>query len=87
GHNMLEAAARGVPTCFGPHVFNFAAVSQILIEAGAAVQVADASVLAAQVISWLEDASRRAEVGEKGRRVVERNRGALGRLLALIPPM
>jgi 3-deoxy-D-manno-octulosonic-acid transferase len=87
GHNMLEAAARGVPTCFGPHVFNFAAVSQILIEAGAAVQVADASVLADQVIAWLEDASRRAEVGERGRRVVERNRGALGRLLALIPPL
>ena len=87
GHNMLEAAARGVPTCFGPHVFNFAAVSQILIEAGAAVQVADASVLADQVITWLEDASRRAEVGERGRRVVERNRGALGRLLALIPPL
>jgi 3-deoxy-D-manno-octulosonic-acid transferase len=87
GHNMLEAAARGVPTCFGPHVFNFAAVSQILIEAGAAVQVADASVLADQVITWLEDASRRAEVGEKGRRVVEHNRGALGRLLALIPPL
>jgi 3-deoxy-D-manno-octulosonic-acid transferase len=87
GHNMLEAAARGVPTCFGPHVFNFAAVSQILIDAGAAVKVADASALADQVIAWLEDASRRAEVGEKGRRVVERNRGALGRLLALIPPM
>ena len=85
GHNMLEAAAQGVAVCFGPHVFNFAVISQMLIEAGAAVQVADEVELACRVERWFADASERAEVGENGRRVVEMNRGALQRLIDLIP--
>jgi len=85
GHNMLEAAAQGVAVCFGPHVFNFAVISQMLIEAGAARQVNNEAELGDQVISWFADVSQRAEVGEKGRRVVAKNRGALKRLLDLIP--
>ena len=42
GHNMLEASAQGVPVCFGPHLFNVAAISELLLEAGAARRVADA---------------------------------------------
>jgi 3-deoxy-D-manno-octulosonic-acid transferase len=85
GHNMLEASAQGVAVCFGPHVFNFTAISQLLIEEGAARQVGSEAELADQVIAWFEDASARAEVGENGRRVVEQNRGALQRLIDLIP--
>lgn len=85
GHNMLEAAAQGVPVCFGPHVFNFAAISALLVDAGAARQVADEQALAALVVEWFADASRRAEIGENGRRVVAQNRGAVERLRALIP--
>ncbi|WP_174575396.1 lipid IV(A) 3-deoxy-D-manno-octulosonic acid transferase [Thiosocius teredinicola] len=85
GHNMLEASAQGVAVCFGPHVFNFAAISQLLMAEGAAVQVAGEVELAELVLSWFDDASKRAEVGENGRRVVMKNRGALERLLELIP--
>lgn len=85
GHNMLEASAQGVAVCFGPHVFNFATISQMLIEEGAARQVENDAELAQQVLAWFGDASARAEVGEHGRRVVLQNRGALQRLVALIP--
>lgn len=85
GHNMLEASAQGVAVCFGPHVFNFATISQMLIEQGAACRVENDAELAEQVIAWFADASARAEVGERGRRVVLDNRGALQRLVALIP--
>ncbi|MCB1924826.1 MAG: lipid IV(A) 3-deoxy-D-manno-octulosonic acid transferase [Gammaproteobacteria bacterium] len=85
GHNMLEAAAQGVAVCFGPHVFNFAAISQMLLEQRAARQVANVNELGDLVIEWFRDASLRAEVGENGRRVVEQNRGALDRLMALLP--
>ena len=85
GHNMLEASAQGVAVCFGPHVFNFAAISQLLTCEGAARQVQNEGELGDQVIEWFEDASLRAEAGEHGRRVVEKNRGALERLLALLP--
>ncbi len=84
GHNPLEAAAVGVPVAMGPHVFNFAAITELLVTEGAAVQVANAPALAALMIDWLTDASRRADIGEHGRRVVEANRGALQRLIALI---
>ncbi|MDJ0739530.1 MAG: lipid IV(A) 3-deoxy-D-manno-octulosonic acid transferase [Gammaproteobacteria bacterium] len=85
GHNMLEAAAQGVAVCFGPHVFNFSTISQLLIDEGAAAQVDSDKALGDQVTRWFADASLRAEAGENGRRVVAQNRGALERLLALLP--
>ncbi len=84
GHNMLEAAAQGVPVVFGPHVFNFSAIAALLLEREAAVQVRDARELAAVVGRWLGDASERSRIGENGRRAVEENRGALDRLEALV---
>jgi 3-deoxy-D-manno-octulosonic-acid transferase len=84
GHNPLEASAVGVPVATGPHVFNFAAIVELLVAEGAAVQVADANELAELMTGWLTDATLRTGIGERGLRVVERNRGALGRLIELI---
>ena len=84
GHNLLEAAAVGVPVAIGPHAFNFAEITRLLVAEGAAVQVADTGELASLMIAWLGDAALRARIGEQGRRVVARNRGALGRLIALV---
>jgi 3-deoxy-D-manno-octulosonic-acid transferase len=84
GHNLLEAAAAGVPVAVGPHVFNFARITELLVREGAAVQVADAHALAQCMAKWLGDAAQRARVGEQGRRVVAANRGALQRLLDLL---
>jgi 3-deoxy-D-manno-octulosonic-acid transferase len=36
------------------------------------------------MLEWLGDAAARARVGERGRRVVEENQGALARLLDLL---
>ncbi len=84
GHNLLEAAAAGVPAATGPHVFNFTAIVDLLIAAQAAVVVRGSDELAALMARWLTDAAERARVGENGRRVVEQNRGALDRLTDLI---
>jgi len=84
GHNMLEPAALGVPVVFGPHNFNFMAISELLLEEDAAVMVSQADELAAVVEAWLSDASERSRIGENGRRVVEQNRGALNKLADLI---
>jgi 3-deoxy-D-manno-octulosonic-acid transferase len=84
GHNPLEAAAVGVPVATGPHVFNFAAVMELLVAEGAAVQVTSAEGLADLMGDWLTDATLRTRIGEQGRLVVERNRGALQRLIELI---
>lgn len=84
GHNILEPAALGVPILFGPHMFNFALISRMMLEAGAAIQVENRDQLAAIVGDWFGDASRRARIGEAGRRLVEENRGAVDRLLDLV---
>lgn len=86
GHNPLEAAAVGVPVATGPQVFNFAAIVELLVSEDAAVLVQDVEGLGALMTRWLADAAERARVGENGRRVVEQNRGALGRLIDLIEP-
>lgn len=84
GQNVLEPAALGKPVVFGPHMYNFAGISELLLEHDAARMVTGAEDLAGVVEQWLLDASERARVGENGRRVVEENRGALDRLFALI---
>jgi 3-deoxy-D-manno-octulosonic-acid transferase len=84
GHNLLEPAACGVPVVTGPHVFNFTRIADMLLQEGAAFQVHSAEELGDLVADWLGDASRRAQIGENGRRVVEQNRGALDRLVKLV---
>jgi 3-deoxy-D-manno-octulosonic-acid transferase len=84
GHNMLEAAAQGVPVCFGPHTFNFALISDMLLACGAARRVDDAVSLAQVLQAWLSDASGRSAAGEAGRQMVERNRGALHKLYGIL---
>ncbi len=84
GHNLLEAAVVGVPAVIGPYSFNFATITRLMVEEGAAVQVQDAAGLTRQLCTWLNDAAERARVGENGRRVMLENRGALPRLLALV---
>lgn len=84
GHNILEAAAQGVAVVFGPHMYNFSEISELFLQRGAAVQVDSVEALAAQVSRWLGDASERVRVGEAGRDLVDRNRGALERLMRLV---
>ena len=84
GHNLLEPAALGLPVVTGPHVFNFVEISELLIDAGAAVKVADTDELRQTVTRWLNDANERHRVGQLGRQVVEKNRGALQAVMAII---
>ena len=86
GHNLLEPAALGVPVLFGPHVFNFAEVSGMLVERAAGRQVRGARELAALVCELFQDPDRRHAMGESGREAVVENRGALERLMAVLEP-
>jgi 3-deoxy-D-manno-octulosonic-acid transferase len=87
GHNLLEPAALGVPVLTGPSDFNAREVAALLLGEGAAHRVADAQELGATLLTWLADPALRREMGARGRRVVDENRGSVARLLALIEPM
>jgi len=84
GQNVLEPASFGLPVLFGPSMYNFATISEMLLCEQAALRVDDAVALADQVIAWLSDASERAKYGENARRLVEENRGATEKLVSLI---
>lgn len=45
GQNLIEACAVGRPLLFGRHMYNFAQASRLAVEAGAAIEVADAAML------------------------------------------
>ena len=84
GHNMLEPAALGIPVVFGPHVFNFAAISARLLELGVARQVRNTAELADAVCAFLQDPNRRHNVGEAAKRFVEANRGARDEIARMV---
>jgi 3-deoxy-D-manno-octulosonic-acid transferase len=84
GHNVLEPAALGIPVIVGPNTFNFAEVTDLLLERGAALRIADAEALAAVLQRLLEDPAQRRAMGEAARCTVEAERGAVARTLAIV---
>ncbi|HMD29208.1 MAG TPA: 3-deoxy-D-manno-octulosonic acid transferase, partial [Steroidobacteraceae bacterium] len=86
GHNLLEPAALGLPVLTGPHYFNSREIALLLLERGAALQVADAQELAAVLRRLLDDPEARRRIGAAGKQIVESNRGSVARLLALMDP-
>jgi 3-deoxy-D-manno-octulosonic-acid transferase len=87
GHNLLEPAALGLPVLTGPYQSNAQDIARLLLQQGAALQVADRHELAAALTRLLADPTERRRIGDIGRRIVESNRGSVARLLELIEPL
>jgi len=84
GHNVLEPAALGVPVIVGPNTFNFQEVTDLMLERQAALRIQDAEGLAQALQKMLGDAALRARMGEAARCMVESERGAVARTLAIV---
>ena len=84
GHNTLEPAAWGLPIICGASAFNFREIAELLTQAGALTIAMDSDALAAQLILLAGDPKLRAERGNAARQAVEKNRGALQKLIAEI---
>ena len=81
GHNLLEPASHGRPVLFGPHVEDFLTMSELLVEAGGGMRVGDGEALYRAMEGLLSDSSKAEQIGGKAGEFVERNRGALNRVL------
>ena len=90
GHNILEPAVFAKPIVFGPSMSNFAEIAALFVEKTAAVQVTSSRDLEETLVALLADPVRQAGLGAAARALVEANRGARGRHLAvladLLPP-
>jgi 3-deoxy-D-manno-octulosonic-acid transferase len=84
GHNPLEAARFGVPVAVGPSMENFREMAETFDRAGAWARVGSAGELGELWRRWLLDRAGAAELGRRGRELVEANRGALARTLELL---
>jgi 3-deoxy-D-manno-octulosonic-acid transferase len=90
GHNILEPAIFGKPILFGPYMQNFKEIADAFVANGAAVQVHSDRELEEALLALVTDPVRRARLGAAARALVEANRGARERTLAvvdeLLPP-
>lgn len=82
--NIIEPAAIGVPVITGPSLFNFQAVSDMLVRAGAMQVVADARELASLAADLLQDEAKRQSMAAAAQNLVATQRGATQRQLQLI---
>ncbi len=83
GHNLLEPAAWGLPLIQGPHTFNFAVLTKQFFKANAVTIVQnDAQLLSAMLL--FSDKSQREVWGQRALAELQRQRGALPRVISLI---
>jgi len=90
GHNILEPAIFGKPIIFGPHMQNFREIAEVFVLNDAAIQVHTERELDNVILSLVRDPVQRARLGAAARALVEANRGAKDKTLAvlgeLLPP-
>ena len=84
GHNILEPAIFGKPIVFGPHMQNFKEIADAFLSNDAAIQVQSERELDEALLALVTDPVRRARLGAAARALVEANRGAKTKTLAVI---
>ena len=84
GQNLIEACALGKPVIMGPSTFNFAGTVQLARDAGAMLQVADAPEAMRVAHQLMRDDARRKNMSDSGFKLIDANRGATEKTLALI---
>ena len=81
GHNPLEPAAWGIPVFSGTHVFNFETIYQRLLDDQGVQLVENADELARAICSLIDDPEALKAYGERALAVVNKNRGALDKVV------
>ncbi len=79
GQNMLEPAGYGCAVCFGPNTANFKDITQRLLDAEGAVQLATPEALTEFVERCLVDRPAAERLGNHARTMISMHRGATSR--------
>jgi len=78
--NVIEPISCGIPTLFGFSTYNFAAVCQDAIHAGAAEQVGSAERWYEKTTSWLANPSEKERFSQKALEFIGKHQGASKRM-------
>lgn len=84
GHNILEPAIFGKPIVVGPHMHNFREITDTFLANQAVVQVQTERELEEELRNLVTDPVRRASLGAAARALVEANRGAKDKTMAVV---
>jgi 3-deoxy-D-manno-octulosonic-acid transferase len=87
GSDMMEAAALGKCTIFGPHAFNFKQAVDDLLKANGAILVKDPDELFNAMAKCLTDADYASQIAQNGRQIIRKNQGATARTISNISKM
>ena len=84
GHNLLEAAAIGVPVLFGPYMANFKEIADKVLSHNAAIQCQDNAAIVKAIQALYSDSNYRNLLITKGKAFVQTNRGAIEKLCVML---
>lgn len=87
GHNPLEPARFGVPSVVGPSMHNFQEMADRFDAEGAWCRVEDADGLGGTWARLARQPAEAAAVGERAKRLLDDNRGAVERTLDMLAPL
>jgi 3-deoxy-D-manno-octulosonic-acid transferase len=84
GSDMMEAAALGKCTLFGPHAFNFRQTVEVLLAGRGAIEVKDGDDLLATMRKCLSEPAYAATVAKAGQEIIRQNQGATARTMEVL---
>jgi 3-deoxy-D-manno-octulosonic-acid transferase len=83
GHNILEAAAVGVPVLFGPYMTNFKEIANGVLKQQAAIQCQTTEEIVQAVLNLYEQPTYRDELCARGKTFIRDNQGTVARICKL----
>lgn len=84
GSDMMEAAALGKCTLFGPHAFNFRQTVEVLLQGRGAIEVKDGDDLLATMRKCLSEPAYAKAVAKAGQEIIRQNQGATARTMEVL---
>lgn len=87
GHNVMEPLLSGVPVAYGLRRGHFEALQKLAEAEGVGTRITNDEDLAAFWKRFLDRPDERTEIGNKGKALLERSRGAIGRTVDVLVPL
>jgi 3-deoxy-D-manno-octulosonic-acid transferase len=84
GHNILEAAAVGIPVMFGPYMANFKEIASGALNQHAAIQCQNEEDILNTILELYKQPAYRKELTETGKAFVSQNQGAIARICEIL---
>jgi 3-deoxy-D-manno-octulosonic-acid transferase len=84
GHNILEAAAVGVPVLFGPYMHNFKEIAEGVLKQQAAIQCQTTEDVVQAVFDLYQQPNYRAELCARGKTFIRDNQGTVVRIAQVL---